>query len=186
MPTTKASSIDVKRTTCREGVDRRRPRRRLTAFSVGLCRDCHGKDTTAYSRTTTLWCTSSTGSCGALARCLRAGDHAFSMALCSAPSKLFAPLRPRVPRGLLALTAPARSGDNGNYMMAEVVGVSSHSWTIRKHGSDKLIIGCALWLSGRSRQVVRVESRQGTIAATWRCKRSVQPQSFRRGPRAGI
>jgi hypothetical protein len=44
-----------------------------------------------------------------------------SLALCSAPSMLCAlcgTLRPRVPRGLRALTAPARSASSGSYVMA--------------------------------------------------------------------
>src|SRR5229473_1134402 len=52
---------------------------------------------------------------------IRPGHHAFQPALCSAPSMLCAlcgALRPRVPRGLRALTAPARSSTSGSYVMA--------------------------------------------------------------------
>jgi hypothetical protein len=49
------------------------------------------------------------------------GHHASQCLLCSAPSMLYAlfgALRPRVPRGLRALTAPARSSTSGSYVMA--------------------------------------------------------------------
>ena len=52
---------------------------------------------------------------------LRDGITPFSMPLCSAPSMLVASiqrLRPRVPRGLRALTAPARSAASGSCVMA--------------------------------------------------------------------
>ena len=38
--------------------------------------------------------------------------------LCSAPARLCASLRPRIPRGLWALTVPARSSQIGNCVMA--------------------------------------------------------------------